>query len=97
VGLVISAEESYPGATIPVVQQVQEISRYLHHDLVGVVVGIGNTRGEVGRDPARPLEAARLLGERLCSARATDYCFDTPRANAVWPADGKQRRHPAAS
>ncbi len=83
-GLVVSAEESYPGATLPVVQQIQEICLYLRHPFVGVVVGIGNTRGEVARDPADPLRAAHRLGTTFFEARVTGYYFDTPRPNAVW-------------
>lgn len=84
VALMISCEESYRGATLGLVAQFQELTRYLHQELVGVAVGIGNSRGEVERDPARPLEAAAYLGRRLFEARVTDYRIDTPRSNRVW-------------
>jgi multimeric flavodoxin WrbA len=82
--LVMSSEERYPAAVAGVVHQVQELSRYLHHELVGVVVGVGNSRGEVVRDPADPLARARELGARLADARGTDYRVETPRPNRVW-------------
>jgi multimeric flavodoxin WrbA len=82
--VVISAEESYRGATVGVIASVQELARYLHWDLVGVVDGIANKRGEVGLDPGRPLEAARAIGARLFTARVTDYRLDTERSAAVW-------------
>lgn len=84
--LAVSAEESYPGAVTGVTAQMQEFARYTHNELVGVVRGIGNTRGEVDRDPARPLDQARDLGRRLFDARYTDHRIDTPRSGVVWPA-----------
>lgn len=44
------------------IASVQELARYLHRDLIGVIEGIANTRGEVSLDPGRPLDAARDLG-----------------------------------
>jgi multimeric flavodoxin WrbA len=85
--LVISAEESYRGATVGVTASVQELARYLHWDLVGVVEGVANKRGEVRLDPGRPLERARTIGERLFTARVTDYRLDTERSSAVWEPD----------
>jgi multimeric flavodoxin WrbA len=82
--LLIACEESYRGATAGLVTQFQELTRYLHQELVGVAVGIGNSRGEVQRDPARPLEQAAELGRRLFDIRVTDYRIDTVRSNRVW-------------
>ncbi|MBI4694395.1 MAG: hypothetical protein HY749_10250 [Gammaproteobacteria bacterium] len=48
--------------------------------------GIGNSRGEVARDPAEPLAAAEALGRRLFERRYTDYRIDTPRSGRVRPA-----------
>lgn len=85
--LMLSSEESYAGATLGVISQVQELSRYLHHDLVGVVQGIGNSRGEVARDPDDPVGRARRIGARMFEIRSTDYRVDTERAGSVWPAN----------
>jgi multimeric flavodoxin WrbA len=85
--LVLSSEEDYRGAALGVIAQVQEMSRYLHHEFVGVVHGIGNSRGEVVRDPADPLGQARLLGSRLGELRATDHRVDTVRPKVVWGSD----------
>ncbi len=85
-GLLISSEETYPGAVLALVHQVQEYARYTHSSFVGVVRGIGNTRGEVARDPANPLEAARELGRTLALRHSTDYRIDTDRAASTWPA-----------
>jgi multimeric flavodoxin WrbA len=87
IGLLVACEESYRGATLGLVAQVQELTRYNGQDLVGVVVGIGNSRREVQSDPARPLEAAAELGRRLFDIRVTDYRHDTDRANRVWGMD----------
>lgn len=85
--LVLSSEEDYPGAALGVIAQIQEMSRYLHHEFVGVVHGIGNSRGEVVRDPSDPLGQARLLGARLGELRATDHRVDTVRPRVVWGGD----------
>ncbi len=87
VGLLVAAEESYRGATLGLVAQMQELTRYNGQDLVGVVVGIGNSRREVERDPGRPLVAAAELGRRLFDIRVTDYRHDTERNNRVWGMD----------
>jgi multimeric flavodoxin WrbA len=84
VGVVISCEESYLGATQPVITQFQELTRYLRQDLVGVVIGNGNSRGEIVRDPGDPLCCAFDLGARLFEIRVTDYRLDTVRSNRVW-------------
>ena len=84
--LLLASEERYPGASLGVIAQLQEMSRYLRHEFVGVVNGIGNKRGEVARDPLDPLGAARDLGERLFDVRHSDYRIDTERSNAVWAA-----------
>jgi multimeric flavodoxin WrbA len=88
VALVISAEESYLGASAGIAASMQELSRYLHWQLVGMVVGVGNTRGEVRRDPADPIGAAQALGARLMDARVTDHRLDTERPSSVWGAGG---------
>lgn len=87
VGLLIACEESYRGATIGLVAQVQELTRYNGQELVGVVVGIGNSRREVECDPGRPLEASGDLGRRLFDIRVTDYRHDSERSNRVWGMD----------
>nr|WP_042197535.1 NAD(P)H-dependent oxidoreductase [Kibdelosporangium sp. MJ126-NF4]CEL23030.1 Iron-sulfur flavoprotein [Kibdelosporangium sp. MJ126-NF4]CTQ90169.1 Iron-sulfur flavoprotein [Kibdelosporangium sp. MJ126-NF4] len=84
VALLIACEESYRGATLGLVAQFQELTRYLRQDLVGVAVGVGNSRGEVRRDPSRPLDQATELGRRLFDIRVTDYRIDTDRSNRVW-------------
>ncbi|KWX57152.1 flavodoxin family protein [Mycobacterium sp. NAZ190054] len=84
VGVLISCEESYLGATQGVIAQFQELTRYLHQDFVGVVVGNGNSRGEIIRDPSDPLARARDLGARLFDIRVTDYRLDTVRSTKVW-------------
>jgi multimeric flavodoxin WrbA len=85
--LVLSSEEDYRGAALGVIAQIQEMSRYLHHEFVGVVHGIGNSRGEVVRDPSDPLGQAQLLGARLGELRATDHRVDTVRPRVVWGGD----------
>ncbi len=87
VALVLSAEENNISARLGVVQQMQELCRYLHWDLVGIVTGIGNKGGEVRDDPSRPLDAARDLGRRLFQVRVTDYKLDTERPARIWGED----------
>lgn len=84
VGVVISCEESYLGATAGVIAQFGELTRYLNQDLVGVVVGNANSRGEIRQDPTDPVSAALDLGRRLYTSRVTDYRLDTVRSNKVW-------------
>lgn len=82
--LVLSSEESYTGASLGVLHEIQEYARYTHSPFVSSVQGIGNKRGDVLRDPGDPTGRARELGRRLFSMRSTDYRLDTPRAGSVW-------------
>lgn len=84
VGVLISCEESYVGATSGVIAQFQELTRYLDQSLAGVVVGNANSRGEIACDPRDPLSRARDLGARLFDIRVTDYRLTTVRSNKVW-------------
>lgn len=84
VGVLISCEETYVGATIGVVTQFQELTRYLEQNLAGVVVGNANSRGEIACDPSDPLGRARDLGARLFDIRVTDYRLTTVRSTKVW-------------
>ena len=83
--LVIASEESYPGAPLGVIHEIQEYARYTHSAFVGVVQGIGNQRRDVLLDPSDPMGRARELGRRVADLRSTDYRLDTERPNAVWP------------
>jgi multimeric flavodoxin WrbA len=82
--LVLSSEESYPGAPLGVVHELQEYARYTHCQFVGVVQGIGNRRRDVLADPSDPIGRARELGRRLADLRSTDYRLDTERAASTW-------------
>ena len=84
VGLALSSEETYPGASLGIVHQLQEYCRYTHSEFIGVVRGIGNKRSEVVADPSDPLTAAEHLGRSIFSAKYTDYRIDTDRPGAVW-------------
>lgn len=84
VALVLSAEENNISARLGIVQSIQELSRYLHWTMTGIVTGIGNSTGETARDPSLPLEEARNLGRRLFQVVETDYKGDTPRGSRVW-------------
>jgi multimeric flavodoxin WrbA len=64
IGLLLASEETYPGAMLGIVHQIQEYSRYTHSELAGVVQGFGNRRGEVQRDPHDPLAQARDVSMR---------------------------------
>lgn len=85
VGLVLSSEETYPGASLGIVHQIQEYSRYTHSEFVGVVRGVGNSRGEVEGDPGTPTAAAERLGRTIFEQKYSDYKIDTPRSGRVWP------------
>jgi multimeric flavodoxin WrbA len=84
IGLLMSSEETYPGAGLGIVHQIQEYSRYTHSEFVGYVCGIGNKRGDVLRDPNDPIGQARALGRTLFDRVATDYRIDTERAGSTW-------------
>jgi len=85
IGLALASEETYPGASLGIVHQLQEYCRYTHSEFVGIVRGIGNSRGEVSRDPASPVPTAEALGREIFARRYTDYRLDTPRSGRVWP------------
>ncbi|MFW5681753.1 MAG: flavodoxin family protein [Phycisphaeraceae bacterium] len=83
-GVLISSEETYPAATHGIVHQFQEYARYTRGQLIDVVRGIGNKRGDVSVDPADPLARCRRLGANLLTAHHSDYCLDSDRAGSVW-------------
>jgi multimeric flavodoxin WrbA len=87
IGLVMASEETYPGASLGILHQIQEYSRYTHSEFVGYVRGIGNSRSEVTRDPSDPVFAAEQLGRDLFVRKYSDYRLDTPRSGKVWPAE----------
>ena len=70
VGVLISSEESYQGATLGVVAQFQELTRYLNQELAGVVVGNANSRGEIVHDPRDAVMQARMLGANLFNSQS---------------------------
>ena len=84
IGLVLASEETYPGAELGIVHQIQEFSRYTRSRFVGCVRGVGNSRGEVARDPNDPIAAARRLGSDIFARNYSDYHLDTPRSARVW-------------
>mgnify|MGYP000101647927 CR=1 FL=1 len=86
-GLAVASEETYPGAALGIVHQVQEYARYTHSDFVGYLHGAGNRRGEVARDPRRPLEAAEQLGREFFTRKYSDYRIETPRSRTVWESE----------
>lgn len=85
IGLVLASEETYPGASLGIVHQIQEYSRYTHSEFVGVVHGVGNSRSEVSRDPSDPMLAAEQLGRDIFVRKYSDYRLDTARSGKVWP------------
>lgn len=87
--VVLSAEENNISARLGIIQTMQELSRYLHWTMVGVVTGIGNTTGEVVDDPSNPLQHAREMGRRIFDVVETDYKGDTPRSPRIWSADNR--------
>jgi multimeric flavodoxin WrbA len=82
--LMLASEESYPGAPLGVIHELQEYARYTHSEFVGVVQGIGNKRRDVLLDPSDPIERARETGRRLAELRSTDYRIDTDRPGSTW-------------
>jgi multimeric flavodoxin WrbA len=84
IGLVLSSEETFPMVSGAVICQIQEFCRYTHSTFVGVVHGYGNARGDVLRDPNRPIEAARRFGNEFFRRHASDYQIDTVRPARVW-------------
>jgi multimeric flavodoxin WrbA len=89
VALALSAEENNFSARLAIVQQVQELSRYMHYEMVGIVTGIGNKTGEAVDDPTGPIAEARQLGKRLFEIELTDYKLDTVRPQRIWREDNK--------
>jgi multimeric flavodoxin WrbA len=87
IGLVLASEETYPGASLGIVHQIQEFSCYTHSEFVGVVRGIGNSRGEVTCDPSGPSLGAEQLGREIFSRKYSDYRLDTQRNGRVWSSE----------
>ena len=85
IGLVLASEETYPGASLGIVHQIQEFACYTHSEFVGVVRGVGNSRGEVTRDPSDPSLAAEQLGREIFERKYSDFRIDTQRSGRVWP------------
>ena len=90
IGLVLSSEETYPGASLGIVHQMQEYSRYSHSQFVGGVRGVGNSRSEVTRDPGEPIVAAEQLGREIFARRYSDFRLDTQRSGRVWPQEDSE-------
>ena len=90
-GLAVASEETYPGAALGIVHQLQEYARYTHSDFVGYVHGAGNRRGEVALDPRQPLAAAETLGAEFFTRKYSDYRLETPRSHSVWEAPAPAR------
>jgi multimeric flavodoxin WrbA len=84
IGLVLVSEETYPGVSLGIVHQIQEFACYTHSEFVGVVRGVGNSRGEVVRDPSDPVLEAEQLGRSIFERRYSDYRIDTQRSGRVW-------------
>jgi multimeric flavodoxin WrbA len=82
--VLIASEETYPGAALALIHQIQEYARYTHSSIVGIVRGIGNQRGDVDLDPGNPLEEARELGRALALRHSSDYRIDTERPASTW-------------
>ena len=85
IGLVLASEETYPGASLGIIHQIQEYSRYTHSQFVGVVRGVGNSRSEVMRDPSQPTAAAEQFGRTFFDRKYSDFRLDTQRSGRVWP------------
>lgn len=86
IGLVLTSEETYPGAALGIIHQLQEFARYTQSRLVGIVRGVGNARGEVRDDPMDPVGAAERLGADLLGRHYSDYDMNTQRNPRVWTA-----------
>jgi multimeric flavodoxin WrbA len=84
VGLLLSSEETFPMVSGAVLCQIQEFCRYTRSTFVGVVHGYGNARGDVLKDPSRPVDAARRFGREFFTRHATDYQLDVERPGRVW-------------
>ncbi|ABS63255.1 NADPH-dependent FMN reductase [Parvibaculum lavamentivorans DS-1] len=84
IGLLLSSEETFPTVAAGIVHQLQEYSRYTRSTFAGTVHGYGNARGDLGRDPHRPLASAEQFGRDFFTRHATDYQIDTPRPGRVW-------------
>jgi hypothetical protein len=69
-GLVIGSEETYPGASLCVVHQIQEYARYMRSDFVGLVRVIGTSAATSCATPPTRSPRPVSSGARCSSARA---------------------------
>ncbi len=81
----MASEETYPGASLGLVHQIQEYSRYTHSEFVGFVRGIGKIRNEITRDPSDPMALAEQLGRDFFTKKFSNFRLDTERSGKVWP------------
>ena len=95
IALMLSSEETYVGAPLGVLHEIQEYARYTHSSFVGVVHGFGNRRGDVLQDPGEPIRRAYEFGKRLLEIQVTDYRIDTLRSGSVWKGtdDSREAAH----
>jgi multimeric flavodoxin WrbA len=84
IGLVLSSEETFPMVSGAVICQIQEFSRYTRSTFVGIVHGYGNARGDVQRDPGKPIKAARRFGNEFFTRHTSDYQIDIVRSGRMW-------------
>jgi multimeric flavodoxin WrbA len=91
IGLVLVSEETYPGVSLAIVHQIQEFACYTHSEFVGVVRGVGNSRGEVAHDPAAPVLEAEQLGRSIFERRYIDYRIDIKRGGRVWSSESENQ------
>jgi hypothetical protein len=87
IGLVLASEKTYPGASLGIAHQIQEFACYTYSRFVGVVHGIGNSRGEVTSDPSDTIPGVEQLGREIFEHIYSDYRLDTQPSGRVWSSE----------
>lgn len=95
VALVMAAEENNFSCRLANVQEMTQMCDYLHHEFIGIVQTVANSRKDVANDPNRPIEVARDLGRSFFEIHENNYRLEIPRDDVIWQGEKSQYRRPA--
>ena len=93
--LVMAAEENNFSCRLGNVQSMTQMCDYLHHEFVGIVQTVANSRKDVPNDPSKPLESAFELGQNFFEIHENNYRLEIDRDDVIWQGEGSAYKRPA--